>query len=463
MKKGKSKKTKSWIVTTVAGKTAISSNSQMEPKLIPPATQESRQLKDGDGSNKLSLTASQEQMLLGTMLGDGAMRWDAKTFRGNPDYRSNHGYKQHKYNCRKYQVLSELALRPPKKKLNGGYGKWSSCWGTRNCPELRPIASLCLRLGRKNVTQAWLDRLTWEGIAWWIMDDGSRGRSTILFHTEGFSHKEVKLIQRWLLSLGVTTTMDRLKGRHGVKKYYYRLRTNPDSAYFLADKVRPYIFPEMSYKIDLPERKTVLTCYWCGDLFVPKSKKSRYAPTKKRDCCDAPFCRKTAHAVNNRKYTQKPEIQEVRRLQGRERYKNNPEKYRALALEYRKRHPEKIKARKQRYLAERRLIRQTSEWICQHCGLRELLGHRDPRTRYCPPCRQIVTLGMKQDYERRKKAARREKNKNTKVPCMTCGKLCRVNPDSGATSIVCGEKCRRERQNYLRQLRTKNLGLFPLI
>lgn len=227
--------------------------------------------------------------MLGTLLGDGRL----DTTPANPRYCSRHGWVQHDYNCRKYRVLSAFVRTPPKKQKNVGYGAWSSYWATVTSPAFSPIASSCYRDGRKTVTRAWLDRLTWEGVAWWYMDDGSRtAYNQLTFHTEGFSATEVETIRDWFSAQGLSAKIQSIPSRHNPDRKLQFVRIDTADAYRLADLIRPYVWPEMTYKLDLPPRAETLTCHWCGTTFDPAgSRRPRYKTSNRRMCCGSVACR----------------------------------------------------------------------------------------------------------------------------------------------------------------------------
>lgn len=227
-------------------------------------------------------------MVLGTMLGDASL---SATEAGSVRYHSRHGWVQHGYNCRKYEVLSGFVRTPPQRRKNGGYGEWSSVWATLTSEAFSPIASLCLRDGVKSVTAEWLGRLTWEGIAWWYQDDGSLSGRTANFHTEGFSLAETASLVEWLSSLGVEAKVQvaRRKSRPGWKKAFVRLTTAGTETLFA--RIRPYVGTEMLYKVTLPERVPV-SCHWCGRAFPAKPGQSGVNPKGFKFCCGDDACRR---------------------------------------------------------------------------------------------------------------------------------------------------------------------------
>jgi hypothetical protein len=317
-------------------------------------------------------------MLLGTMLGDGYM--DAS--RKNPRYRGQHGFKQHEYNCRKYQVLSEFVQTPPKKVRNSGFGEWSSYWMTRQSEALRPIASLCLRDGKKFVTREWLDLLTWEGVAWWFMDDGTKSGSRFILCTHGFSELEVVVIRDWFLSRNLDANLN-LIAKRGKSGTYPIIRFTNAASRQLADLIRPYVFPEMAYKISLPTYTSEVTCYWCKTIFT--SKVGRNPDSTKRPFCGSAACWTARSRENYLKVKADPEKLKARRATAS-----------VNSRKYHERHPGARAAIDKKRYAKAAEARKLLPWKCQECGLEEPRGDRSGHVRYCTPCRDVVTRRTKQ-------------------------------------------------------------------
>jgi len=256
-------------------------------------------------------------MMLGSMLGDGYLRNTGK----HSAFTSRHGWKQHAYNCRKFQVLSEFVRTPPRKVKNYGYGEWSSLWQTRQSEALQDIASLCLRDGKKRVTSEWLDRMTWEAVAWWYMDDGSLQLRTAVFNTQGFTSAEVKLLANWLTVRGVDAKAARITSRHNPTASYWIVRLSVDSTRTLAALIRPYVFPEMTYKLDLPAKAEALTCHWCSKAFVPATNGQRvYGTGEQKPCCRSSTCKAERHKELNETLMAKPGKRGEKNAKQREGY-----------------------------------------------------------------------------------------------------------------------------------------------
>lgn len=407
----KSSNEKSSTTSTTERKSAIESPSQTDPFWNLRATRSSPQLTDGDAFQRWSgtlLTPPQVQMLLGTMLGDGYMS-TRKTRQGNPRYESRHGYVQHDYNTAKYRVLQEFVNNPPEKKKNGGYGDFSSYFATRNCPELHPIAALCLHRGKKRVTRTWLDQMTCEAISWWHMDDGTLQSNAIQFNTQGFTKRECTLLASWLRRMGFQAWVKPSKSRHNPDFKYHVVTLSVDATYKLMPLIRPFAVPSMVYKFNLPSRQSEAVCPFCQKTFKLKINQAKYEDTKTTPCCGSAACKRKRHKQNNEQLMANPEKREAKNTQSRERYYADHEGAKKAARQHAKKHreknPESIKAAKARYLAKKQAERRRRPWTCQECKLTEPQGDRDSRAKYCESCREIVTARQKKSHESRKRTS----------------------------------------------------------
>lgn len=344
-------------------------------------------------------------MLLGTMLGDGSM----STKNQYPRYRSRHGWKQHEYNLKKYTLLSAFVRTPPKKQKNGGFGEWSNVWATLTSPEFSPIASLCLRGGRKFVTTDWLNHLTWEGVAWWFMDDGSRCGRNLMLCTHGFSEPEVRTIRDWFVARNLDARIGMVRSRRNPEKTWPVLRFNIESSHRFADLVRPHVLSEMSYKLALPPRLTSITCAWCGQTFEPaRGWSPASAMNTDRPCCASPACRKSRRKAHTDRYVNKPGNREQINQKQQDRYYADHEKSKESARKrtarwLAKKSPEELKAIYEKQVAKKQAARAKKIWTCRRCQLSRPQGKTDTRTKYCEACRPVVTSEIKKRNELKKR------------------------------------------------------------
>jgi len=334
----------------------------------------------------VSLTPAQEQLLLGTLLGDGCLA----AVGVNPRLRSRHGWVQRDYNYAKYQVLSAFVRTPPKKAKNSGYGTWSCVWATLSLPVFAPYLRMCYPGGQKRIVTEWLDRLTWEAVAWWYQDDGGLHGKACIFNTQAFPQQDVELLAAWLTRRGIRATARRVRAKRRNKTYWI-VALGVQATRKLFDHIRPWVVPSMLYKITLPTCHTVLTCHWCQQQFQLTPGQIGTYQCRRRPICQDPQCWKKRQQVTREKYLSAPGKRAARNAKARGRYYANlaesRERARQNTAAYNRRHPDRAKAAKQRHLAAKQAARKLRPWACQRCQLQEPQGERDTRTKYCLACK----------------------------------------------------------------------------
>lgn len=225
------------------------------------------------------------------MLGDASLAFKSSGYGWrHPVLRFQHGAKQAVYCIHKATNFMEFANRLPKIRPNSGWGDEVCRFDTVRCPALDFAIPICLRhipgktFLQKTVTQSWLDLLTWEGIAYWYMDDGSLDcQLAVTISTHGFSKEENYLLASWLGTKGIDTRVQRMD--RGDKTYYY-LRMDRAHSLLFIEKVKPYIHPSMAYKIAIKPEKLAV-CAMCGCEFSAKT----CAAKAKIPCCPAKECK----------------------------------------------------------------------------------------------------------------------------------------------------------------------------
>jgi hypothetical protein len=125
------------------------------------------------------------------------------------------------------------------------------------------------------VTRAWLDLLTWEGMAYWFMDDGHTNRvgehrTGAGISTHSFSETEVRLMTTWLATRGLSSVVDEMTTDAG--RTCWTLRFGVEAANALADKIRPFVPSCMAYKAPRTEAVTLVRCVGCGAM-MPKGRR----------------------------------------------------------------------------------------------------------------------------------------------------------------------------------------------
>lgn len=213
----------------------------------------------------MELTENDKSLLLALCIGDGCLR-KPHPKSGNVQMEICHSIKQEAYCIWKRDLVYRIlgGFKVPKIgyktiKLKGYDKEYSACRFTKSHPYFVYLRNLLYPNGIKVMTREILNKLTPQGIAIWYMDDGSfykkdneTGTKSISFDlrisTDSFSKEENELI------------CDFFKEKYGIKFYPYQyhkerqhnwiLRANKQAAIKFIDFVKPYIIPEMVYKIE---------------------------------------------------------------------------------------------------------------------------------------------------------------------------------------------------------------------
>lgn len=180
------------------------------------------------------LTPVQRSVIVGTLLGDGAMRR-----KKNALLEINHCAAQKPYVDWKFSVLRDLVGTPPAVRRGNGRRE-AYRFTTLSLPELTPYHRAFYSGSHKIVPTL---NLTPLAIAVWFMDDGCKSRRAVYFNTQQFDLRS----QHGLMSMlneqyGIRGTLNR-------DKSYYRIRISTGSMPRLRDLILPHILPEMLYKL----------------------------------------------------------------------------------------------------------------------------------------------------------------------------------------------------------------------
>lgn len=187
----------------------------------------------------INLSEESEQILLGSILGDGYLGNSPTSY-----YSEAHCLAQLDYLYWKKEKLN-LPFGPDNN-MNDGT---SIQIRTRRIPKLNEYRKLFYPNGKKIVTREILDKLTPLAIAVWYMDDGSIQERKLILCTQGFGYDGNLIIQQYF------------KDKHSIhfridsyinKDYnrtYHRLVNDrlPEISRFI-NMVKPYILPVFEYK-----------------------------------------------------------------------------------------------------------------------------------------------------------------------------------------------------------------------
>lgn len=227
-----------------------------------------------------NLSFMQEQMIIGTLLGDANL---SKMDVGNPRYVNGHTIKKKQYN----QLISKL--------LGGLFARFDvRMGGFEGSGEVQRVHSKSSYLFNEAYDNFYGDKkiinydflrkkLTPVSLAFWYMDDGSIGapdgqRPRPKFFTNGFSYNCCLNLVKLLNDLfNIETTITESKG------FYLNVCASSQEKFF--SLVSPYMSEDMLYKI--PEEYQTKTV-WTDNLFNNIAKPSEYySPVKGVEPCKA--------------------------------------------------------------------------------------------------------------------------------------------------------------------------------
>ena len=203
------------------------------------------------GSQK-NLTSKQKEVLMGALLGDGALELNGRY----PRLRIDHAIKQKSYVEWKYEIFRGLTTRGIKQfssKLDSRTKKrYSHCkFDTISTPLLNEFYEIFYALGKKRKKKIPNDIVTLLrnplSLAVWYMDDGYKRNdcNALRISTDGFTFEEQKLLQKCLKrNFEIETKLHR-KGR------YWNIYIPNSQVKNFCSIVKPYIISEMNYKIFL--------------------------------------------------------------------------------------------------------------------------------------------------------------------------------------------------------------------
>lgn len=190
-----------------------------------------------------NLSEIQEQMILGSLLGDLSIRYNPKG--ENASLCLVHCEKQKELFMEKVRILDEFmgkynysVPKPDSRtgKIYPGYRGWS-----KSHPIFKKIYTLLYPNNTKTITEQYLNMIHHPiALAYWFMDDGDKSG---VFATNSFSLEECKLLQNMLLNkFGIYTSLHKQNCNY-VIYLLSRSRKNFD------DLVRPYFVDSMKYKL----------------------------------------------------------------------------------------------------------------------------------------------------------------------------------------------------------------------
>lgn len=194
----------------------------------------------------LNFNKNQEQVLLGSLLGDGCIYKNYKSF----SYCEIHSLSQKDYLLWKNRFLKFNFKRGKSydKRFKKVYFQTVIKKGSIYFKE---FYYLFYPNGKKNITKDILNKLEPLGLAVWFMDDGyyNYNGDNISLYTQGFGLEGNKIIQDWFKNKwNINSKIDSSRG------YYYTRLTKKEGFKF-TNLIKPYIIPSMEYKIGLDNKR----------------------------------------------------------------------------------------------------------------------------------------------------------------------------------------------------------------
>ena len=204
----------------------------------------------------LIIDKEQEQILLGSLLGDGCIIKDKNSYK----YCEEHGIKQEKYLLWKNKYLNFNFKKDTKR---------SNYEVTKSNKSFKLYKESFYPNNKKIVTREILDKLEPLGLAIWFMDDGTYNyrNNAIAIATNCFGLEGNQIIrqyfkEKWDIDCKIVRNngyVSHLNGKIIKSSETYSLRFNVKDTKNFIGLVKPYVLqiPSMTYKIGLDEEKKI--------------------------------------------------------------------------------------------------------------------------------------------------------------------------------------------------------------
>ena len=194
------------------------------------------------------ITKRQKEILIGMLLGDGCLEKNGQNVR----LRIDHGINQKDYLNWKYREFKNLATAKPRlvigrihRKTGKLYPRWHfSTFSFSGLNTFRDKFYFRKKRVPIDIQKFLRSPLS---LAVWFMDDGYKRNdcNALRINTDCFNHREQELLQRCLKdNFGINSRI------HKKGKFWNIYIPNLEAKKF-CDTVKPYIIPQMGYKISL--------------------------------------------------------------------------------------------------------------------------------------------------------------------------------------------------------------------
>ena len=192
------------------------------------------------------LTQIQRSVLIGTVLGDGGLRYRGKECRLHIKHSLNQ-LSLVEYKWRIFEPIISMKIRCFSQKVSAKDYNFAE-FVTLTHPIFTQYYQLFYKNTKKIVTDEVAKLLDPLILAVWIMDDGSAEYAGLSIQTHSFSEDEVSLLIKSIRrNIGIQATMRMNKGKNII---YFPFKALHD----LRSKLGKYILPEFRYKL-IPYRE----------------------------------------------------------------------------------------------------------------------------------------------------------------------------------------------------------------
>ena len=202
----------------------------------------------------LRLSPIQKDLLIGSLLGDGNLRFHQRNLEAT--FVVDHGFRQKDYVQWKYKIMRDWVLTEPKV-LERIYHKdrerklVSLRFSTISHPDFSLLHKVFYRDGKKVIPRNIKEIIKSPfSLAVWFMDDGNKNHQAVFLNTQQFSRVEQDMLRECLKeNFGLDSTLN----KHWVfnEKQLWRIRINTASTKRLYSLIKDFLLPSMTYKIPL--------------------------------------------------------------------------------------------------------------------------------------------------------------------------------------------------------------------
>lgn len=181
------------------------------------------------------MTKEQKEILVGVLLGDGAMRKKTHAL-----LEINHSIKQKELVDWLYTKFKNFVITIPKSRFGNG-NRVAYRFTTRSLPVFTQFYDLFFKNKKKIVPENL--KITPLTLACWYMDDGARCDRDIYLNSQQFNQEEQEKLCLFLKKqLGISATLNK-------DKIYKRIRIKNESVSRFMDLIKEFILPSFHYKL----------------------------------------------------------------------------------------------------------------------------------------------------------------------------------------------------------------------